>query len=118
MRRSVHFERAGLAAWLFAALPLAVFAQPALVREGGRWVETLTGSVPAGVRLRASCQGPVHLEAGAAGDGNYTVRLSVAARTEAEARRILERSIVRVSSGELAVISPGMGRPVEVQLQT
>ena len=118
MRRSVHFKGAGLAAWLVAALPMAVFAQPVLVREGGRWVETLTGSVPAGVRLRASCQGPVHLEAGAAGDGNYTVRLSVAARTEAEARRILERSIVRVSSGELAVISPGMGRPVEVQLQT
>jgi hypothetical protein len=108
-----------LAACLGAVVPLAVFAQPALVREGNRWVETITGSAPAGARLRANCQGPVHLEAGAAGDGSFTARLSVAVRTEAEARRILAQRVVRVSaSGELTVSSFNAGPPVEIFLQT
>ena len=119
MRRLGHFSGCRLPACVLAVLPLAVFAQPALVHEGSRWVQTITGNLPAGARLRVNCQGPVHLEAGAATDANYTARLSVAARTETEARRILERSIVRASaSGEFTVLSPGVGRPIELFLQT
>ena len=104
-------------AGLLILLPLAAFAQPALVHEGNRWVETLTGTVAAGARLRANCQGPVHVEAGTASDA-YTARLSVAARTEDQARRILERTSIRISSsGELWVVSAG-GSSVDVSLQT
>lgn len=119
MLRLGLFKRRGLAACVLAVIPLTVFAQPALVREGDRWVETITGAVPAGARLRVNCQGAVHLEAGATGDGSFTARLSVAARTEAEARRLLEQRFVRTSaSGELTVSSFAPGPPVEIFLQT
>ena len=45
------------------------------------------GTVPAASRLRVNAHGPVTLEGGVAKDLSYTIRLSVNARTEAEARR-------------------------------
>jgi hypothetical protein len=97
------------------ALSSALSAQT-LVQQGARWVETITGTAPATSRVRIDCQGPVHLEAGTANDFAYTARLSVSARTEAEARRLLARSAVRTSaSGDLSVLSAG-GGPITVNL--
>ncbi|HLK51316.1 MAG TPA: hypothetical protein VKT49_24410 [Bryobacteraceae bacterium] len=118
MRHWAHFKNAGLAGLVMAAFAPAILAQPALVREGNRWVETITGSVPAGARLVMNCEGPVHVEGGTAADGNYTAKLSVAAASEAQARRILERSAIRVAGSQLVVTSSGAGRPIELFLQT
>ncbi len=92
-----------------AALPAALLAQDKLIREGGRWVRTITGSAPATGRLRVSAGGPVHLEGGASPEVAYTARFSVQARSEAEARRILDRYRVRaVRAGEwLDLAAPG-----------
>jgi DUF4097 and DUF4098 domain-containing protein YvlB len=97
-------------------LPLAMLAQGTLIREGGRWVQTITERVPAASRLRVNTSGPVHLEGSAATEVAYTARLSVAARNEAEARRILERYRVRaVRAGEWLVLS-APGEPVVTTL--
>lgn len=114
MRLSAHSRWGSLPACLMAAA--AVLSAQSLVHEGSRWVQTLTGTAPATPRLRVDCQGPVHLEAGAANEFTYTARLSVAARTEAEARRILARSAIRAgASGDLWVLSAG-GGPIAVDL--
>jgi hypothetical protein len=63
-----------------------------------------------------ACQGPVHLEAGSGNELSYTARLSVMARNEAEARRILAQVGVRATpSGEWSTLSAG-GGPVTVDL--
>jgi len=114
MRLSGHSRGGRLPACLLAA-SAAVFAQP-LVHEGGRWIQTVTGSVPAVSRLRIDCQGPVHLDAGTAGELTYTARLSVSARSEAEARQILARSVTRANSaGGWSVLSTG-GGPIVADL--
>ena len=116
MRRSAHSKWSRLPAWLLAVLPVVLAAQPALQRDGNRWVQTITGTAPAAGRLRVSCQGPVHLEGGAANEVTYTARLIVAARTEAEARQILSRSNIRATtSGEWTIFSAG-GGPVTADL--
>jgi DUF4097 and DUF4098 domain-containing protein YvlB len=114
MRLSAHSRWGSLPACLMAAA--TVLSAQSLVHEGARWVQTLTGTAPAIPRLRVDCQGPVHLEAGAANEFTYTARLSVAARNEAEARRILARSAIRAgASGDLWVLSAG-GGPITVDL--
>lgn len=108
MRLSVHSRWGRLPACLLAAAA-ALSAQP-LAREGGRWVQTITGTAHATPRLRVDCQGPVHVEGGTANDFTYTARVSVAAATEGEARRILARSSVRVTAaGEWSVVSVAGG---------
>lgn len=114
MRRSAHSRWGRLPACLLAA-SAAVFAQP-LVHQGGRWIQTVTGTVPGASRLRIECQGPVHLEAGTANELTYTARLSVSARSEAEARQILGRSMIRANSaGGWLVLSAG-GGPIAADL--
>ncbi len=109
MRRSAHSRRCRLAGGLLAAA-MTLPAQP-LAHDGTRWTQTITGSMTAAGRLRIECQGPVHLEGGAASQISYTARLRVTARNEAEARRILARSVIRATnSGEWAVLSAGGGR--------
>lgn len=104
-------RRRALLAALFGVVPAALFAQAPLVREGGRWVQTITGSAPAAARLRVLCQGPVHLEGGTANEIAYTAKVSVRARNEGEARRLLEGFGVRKStSGEWAVLVAGGGK--------
>ena len=93
---------------VLAYIPFAVLAQ-GLTREGGRWVETITGTAPAAARLRINSQGPVHLEGGAANEITYTAKLSVEVRSEEDARRIFSRYTLRViSAGDLVVLTaPG-----------
>lgn len=104
----------GLALCLLA-LSGALFAQP-LVHQGNRWIQTVTGTAPTSARLRIECQGPVHLEAGAGNELTYTARLSVAARSEAEARQILSRYTIRANgAGGWSVLSAG-GGPISANL--
>src|ERR1035441_10724542 len=91
-------------------LPLAAVPQPSgLVREGDRFARDFQGTAPAGRSLRINAHGPVSVQAGAGNSITYTVHLSVRARTEAEARNVIERYNVRVTpQGEWVVITaPG-----------
>ena len=91
-------------------LPFVVMAQPAgMVREGDRFVRDFQGSGPIGKRLRVNAHGPVTVQAGTGSAFSYTVRVSVHARTETEARRVLEHYAVHVArQGETTVLTaPG-----------
>src|ERR1039458_281993 len=109
MRRSVHF-RAHL---ILLLLPLVAVPQPAgLAHQGDRFVREFSGAVPAGRRLRINAHGPVSVQAGAAKNISYTVHLSVRARTEAEARNVIERYTVRVAPQGEWVVLTAPGGPV------
>src|ERR1019366_10405550 len=98
------------AAWAaLAFLPLVAFAQPNIARQGDVWVRTFYGAVPAAPRLRVKAAGPVTLEGGVSGNLSYQVKVSVKARTAAEARRIFERYAVRLArQGDwLVLTAPG-----------
>jgi DUF4097 and DUF4098 domain-containing protein YvlB len=91
-------------------LPLAASPQQSgIVRQGDRYVRDFNGSVPAARRLRINAHGPVTVQAGTANRISYTVHLSVRARTEAEARSVMQQYSVRVvPQGEWAVLTaPG-----------
>jgi len=92
-----------------ALLPLAGFGQQPLKREGDSWVRTYTGSIPAAARLRINGNGPVTLTAGSGREIGYTVKVSVMARSEAEARRILDQQSIHAEvRGEWAILTvPG-----------
>lgn len=106
MRQSGLSRPAGVLAGLFIFGPSVLLAQRTLSREGDQWVETLTGTAPAAARLRVNCHGPVHLEGGAASEIAYSVKLSVRARNEAAARRLLGRFGVRtMRSGDWSVVT-------------
>src|ERR1035441_3796498 len=106
MRRSAHFR----AHAILLLLPLVAVPQPAgLAHEGDRFVRDFSGSVAAGRRLRINAHGPVTVQAGAANNISYTVHLSVRARTEAEARIVMQRYNVRLTpQGEwVTLTAPG-----------
>lgn len=106
MRQSGLSRPAGVLAGLFIFVPSVLLAQRTLSREGDQWVETLTGTAPAAARLRVNCHGPVHLEGGAASEIAYSLKLSVRARNEAAARRLLGRFGVRtMRSGDWSVVT-------------
>jgi hypothetical protein len=121
MRRLAHFSvHTALALLSLAAVakPVAfaqhvAFAPQKLVREGDRWRRDFYGVLPAGRRLRVNAQGPVTVLAGlsnAAKNLSYTVRVSVRARTEAEATRALQRYAVQVGpQGEWVVLTTPRG---------
>lgn len=109
MRRSVHFK----APAILLLLPLVAVPQsPGLQREGDRFARDFSGSAPAGRRLRINAHGPVTVQAGAAGSISYTVHLSVRARTEAEARKVMQRYNVRVTPQGEWVLLTAPGGPV------
>src|SRR5271165_5811457 len=106
MRRSEHFNwgpGAGgqgpgktLRLALTAALLLSgVSSAQQITREEGRWVRTITGSAPCGPRVRVVANGPVTMQGGASGVLSYTVKVSVSARNEAQARRLLDQYMLR-----------------------
>jgi len=104
-------RRSGLssAVVVLALLPLAGVGQQALERQREGWARTYTGTLPAALRLRVNGHGPVTVNAGAARSFSYTVRLSVRAASEAEARRILDRAPLQVvTQGDTLVLTaPG-----------
>jgi hypothetical protein len=109
MHRPVDFK-------IFAILlllPVAVLPQQSgLVRQGDRFVRDFSGSAPAGRRLRINAHGPVSVQAGNGRSISYTVHLSVRARTEAEARSVMQRYNVRVTPQGEWVVLTAPGGPV------
>jgi hypothetical protein len=108
MRRSRLFS----ALPCFALLPLAGFAQPWLTREGDVWVRTYNGTAAAKPRLRINSHGAVLVEGNSSpGQFVFTVKVSVRARTQAEARVRLEKlRVLTEKQGEwLVVTTPGGG---------
>jgi len=111
MRRSALSSVAAL----LAMLPLGGACQDALEREPGGWALTYRGTLPAAPRLRINGHGPVTLQGGAGRSFVYTVRLSVAARSEAEARSILVRAPLEVRRGEYAILT-APGGPIRARI--
>ena len=106
MRRSALFS----VAVILALLPPPSVSQPAgVTREGNRFVRNFHGNGPASRRLRINAHGPVTVQAGVSEVLQYTVRLSVRARTESEARSVLQQYSVRQESkGDMLVLTaPG-----------
>src|ERR1019366_6735966 len=109
MHRPVDFKTVAI----LLLLPLAAVSQPSgLVREGDRFARDFHGTAPAGRRLRINAHGPVNVQAGAGNSIAYTVHLSVRARTEAEARNVIERYNVRVTPQGEWVVLTAPGGPV------
>jgi hypothetical protein len=98
---------------LLLLLPLTAAPQPGgLVREGDRFVRSFSGSTPAGRRLRINAHGPVSVQPGTASSISYTVRVSVRARSESEARSVMQRYNVRVNPQGEWVVLTAPGGPV------
>src|SRR5436190_16754500 len=109
MLRLAHFSARAISV-LAALLSVAATAQqPNIVRDGDRWRRDFHGSAPARKRLRINAHGPVTLQAGTGSSLTYTVRVSVRARSEAEASRVLKRYEVKLEMmGDRAVLTaPG-----------
>src|SRR5512133_3381464 len=106
MRQSALSKASALLLLLpFGAVP----QQAGMLREGDHFVREFSGNVAAARRLRVNAHGPVSVQAGVANNISFTVRVSVRARTEAEARNVMQRYNVRVTSqGECTVLTaPG-----------
>jgi len=107
--KTAIFGKSALAALALLSLAPALSGQQPLKREGDSWVRTYAGSIPAAARLRVNGSGPVTLTAGSGREIGYTVKVSVMARSEAEARRMLDRESIHAEvRGEWAVLTtPG-----------
>ncbi len=98
--------------WPALALTCAALAQTTSgpVREGGYWVDTVTGTVAAAGQVRVTTTGAAHVEGEQRGDIGYTLRRRVRANDLAAARALLDRIVVKpVIEGDslvLAVIVP------------
>src|SRR5271165_7570788 len=104
MRRSGLFS----ALAVLGFLPLAG-AQPGLTCKGGRCSKVISGVAPVRSQLRVNTHGPVTFEGGASGNLSYTVTVTVNARSEAEARRLLQRYNVRTVSEGLWTVFTAPG---------
>jgi hypothetical protein len=87
---------------LFSALAVLAALLPASAQQwtckSGKCERVISGTAPCGARMRVNAHGPVSLEAGTSRELAYTVRVTVNARTEAEARRLFQNYAVRVDS--------------------
>ncbi len=96
-----HFELAAL----FLAASLAAVAQtpgPHIYRQGGQWIQEITGSLPAGKIVRVkSTAGAIRVQGAQQSNVSYTIREHVYAGSEEAARREFNRlKFSTYSSGE------------------
>jgi hypothetical protein len=91
--------RCSLALVLITAGVMSASAGP-LVREGAYWVETLSGSLPLNADgvLKVQVRGAVTVRGGAADGVRYTLKKRVRARSESEARVLLDQLRFRTAS--------------------
>ncbi|MBZ5586858.1 MAG: hypothetical protein LAQ30_32665, partial [Acidobacteriia bacterium] len=101
-----------------AAVPLAAYAQQ-ITCAAGRCIQIIGGKARVGAQLRVQAHGPVTLETGGpAGVLEYTARVVVRARSEAEARRLFERFAVRVApEGSWYVLKTSTGLSASLALK-
>jgi len=104
MRLSELFRVAGL-----LVIPLLAGAQGTVALENGKWTRTFKGTAPAAPRLRVNAHGPVRVSAGTRGNFSYEVKVSVTARSEAAARRLLQQYVLQLQpqSGWFVLTAPG-----------
>ena len=111
MRRLAFFSALALLAVLAVGTPLRGQGRGALAihREGAGWVRTFSGTVAPQARLRVIGHGPVTLQGGAGASLNYSIKVRIDARSEAQARRLLAQALVRVAfeHGEIVLTAPG-----------
>jgi DUF4097 and DUF4098 domain-containing protein YvlB len=102
-----------------ASILPAAFSQP-LTCSNGRCERILNGTAPIASRLRVNAHGPVTLVGGAAPTFTFTVKVTVYARNEEEARRLLAPYAVRVQSdGAWTVLTaPGGSIMTDITLRT
>jgi DUF4097 and DUF4098 domain-containing protein YvlB len=83
--------------WLAQAFALAALAQTSSgpAREGGYWVDTITGSAAAGESVRVVTAGAVHIQGEQRGDIVYSLKRRVMARAAAAARPQLDAIAVK-----------------------
>lgn len=94
------------AIFLLLAVAAAAAQQSRIYRQGGGWVEEITGSLPAAHSLRVNAQlGSVEVQGGPQQAISYVVRKHVYASSEQDARRQFEQYRVTASvRGEEAVL--------------
>jgi hypothetical protein len=109
MRRPAHFK---ILALLAMAPAVGAPQDAGMVRQGDRFVRDFSGSAPALRRLRINAHGPVRVQAGVSPAISYSVRLSVRARTEAEARYVMQHYAVRIAPQGEWVVLTAPGGPV------
>src|ERR1041384_1990483 len=114
MRRSGLSSALALLAALLPAYPQQ------LVCKNGKGERIIYGAAPAGSRLRVNAHGPVTLEGGVSKDLSYTIRVSVNARSESEARRLLQQYAVKVEtlSQWTVLTAPGGAVMTSVSVRT
>jgi DUF4097 and DUF4098 domain-containing protein YvlB len=90
--------------------PPSASQQAGVTRVGNRFERDFHGTAPASRRLRINAHGPVKVQAGVSSNLQYTVRLSVQARTENEARSVMQRYSVRQETkGDTLVLTAPAG---------
>jgi DUF4097 and DUF4098 domain-containing protein YvlB len=96
---------------ILGLMPPPSVSQPVgVTREGNRFVRDFFGAGPASRRLRINAHGPVTVQAGVSPTFQYSVRLSVQARTESEARSVLQHYTLRQESrGDTFVLTAPSG---------
>jgi DUF4097 and DUF4098 domain-containing protein YvlB len=106
--------RKGLAIGITAVLALAQEAP--IRREGAHWVQVITGSIaiPSDCRLKVETRGPVTLRGIQGERVSYTITKRVRARSEAEARALLNAAAVRtaVRNGSASISLAQRTRPL------
>lgn len=109
-------RRSGLSSALAVLAALLPASAQQWTCRGGKCERVISGSCPAASRLKVNAHGPVTLEGGAARQLSYTVRLTVNARNEAEARRIVQNYAVRVDPQGAWTVLSAPGGPVMTAL--
>jgi DUF4097 and DUF4098 domain-containing protein YvlB len=114
MHRSVLFS-----ALVGLAILSPAGAQPWLTREGGLWVRTFHGTAPMKPRLRINAHGPVSLDANVSANFQFTVKVSVRARTREQARAMLEKVALRTERQNdwLVLTTPGRNTIANVAMR-
>jgi DUF4097 and DUF4098 domain-containing protein YvlB len=91
----------------------------AITRDGPFWVQTVSGSepLPSPGRLVIEAPANVTVQGSTASEVAYTVTKRVKARTENDARRLLEETVVRISGRDpasLKIIGPAVVPEIKV----
>jgi hypothetical protein len=84
-------------------------SQQWLTQEGDLWVRTFQGTAAPKLRVRINAHGPVILEGNVSANFEYTVKVTVRARTREQARILLEKAELRTESQNdwLVFTTPG-----------